>query len=501
MNNSYLSLLFLLLLSCSPENRNEHLKESLKRAGSNRAELEKVIQKYAEKPEDSLKLKATCFLIKNMPYHFSRDEYYASPDGKEYRPDAGLYNTIGKMKQHCESLAHKGYSIEKQKVYDITTLDSSFLVNNIELAFEAWGKGWAKNVPFDDFCRFILPYRDQSEMTSASRKEMMDKFLPLLEMVKPQTPLEACLIIHQELIRTMKYKETGIELYPAIEETYCSGGGLCEDLSMMTIFIMRAVGIPVAMEQTTWVKGDRGHVWATVLSDGRFHGFNPCSDQPNRHLYQYTQRRMRIPAKVYRSHYEPIKPIFSEDDDGYVTYLKNPFIEDVTAEYPNKTINLQVTADKKSEKSQSQIYLCAYNSGYWKEFAMGYRKKDNCVIEHIVGDNVFIIADSPDGSNLRFITVPFYVSPAGDIRKIVLDTAHKKKYTLNKIEGQWNVPHTLQYWDTQNEQFSTLQQEAETDSTLLYTSIPDNALMRFTIPIKKYDIRIFLIQKDSIMTY
>jgi len=40
-------------------------------AGDNRQELEKLIEHYSNKPEDSLKLRAAYFLIKNMGNKYS----------------------------------------------------------------------------------------------------------------------------------------------------------------------------------------------------------------------------------------------------------------------------------------------------------------------------------------------------------------------------------------------------------------------------------------------
>lgn len=48
--------------------RNERLEYALDFAGSNRAELEKVLEHYAD---SGLKYKAACFLIENMPRYYA----------------------------------------------------------------------------------------------------------------------------------------------------------------------------------------------------------------------------------------------------------------------------------------------------------------------------------------------------------------------------------------------------------------------------------------------
>ena len=62
---------------CSCSLYSEPIEEVLKQAGNNRKELEKVLEHYSKKSEDSLKLRAAEFLIINMPGKYS--EYYNAP--------------------------------------------------------------------------------------------------------------------------------------------------------------------------------------------------------------------------------------------------------------------------------------------------------------------------------------------------------------------------------------------------------------------------------------
>ena len=60
------------------------MEKALEISGTNRAELEKVLEHYRE---DSLKLRAARFLIENMQYHFSINENFVPNTGKSYYPD------------------------------------------------------------------------------------------------------------------------------------------------------------------------------------------------------------------------------------------------------------------------------------------------------------------------------------------------------------------------------------------------------------------------------
>lgn len=466
----------------------------------NKKELEKILNHYEK---DNLKQQTAIFLLENMSYHFSQEEYFISPTGEKYRPDITLCSGKEAVEAHCDSLIRQGYRINKQIVYDYSTIDSSFLVNNIELAFEAWQKPWARNVPFEDFCRYILPYRVQAEEISGLRKEIMERFLPILDSAKVETPLEACILLQKHLKGIIKYENTGLPLYPTIEETYRSGIAQCEGLCNLGTFIMRACGIPVTIDQTIWTKMDLGHVWCTVLDNGKFYSFDPEGQQPILHTQDFSRIRNLRPAKVYRHRFDPDFSVINKDDDGYTTFLKSPLIYDVTNEYLDKTVQIKVAIDKKSirQGKSNQVYLRAYNHYEWLPIAIGQRKDSLCYFENVVGDNIFMVADSPEGNGLRNITVPFYVDRDGNIRKFIPQKQYKQTCTLSKRKKKRDQVHTLHYWDTDRHMFIPLDYASETDTTQTYNNIPGNALLWFTIPERIFNQRVFFIENDSIKTY
>lgn len=464
------------------------------------SELTKVLEYYNNNQQ---KQNAAHFLINNIPYHFSQEEYFISPKGEKYRPDISLFNGEKAVKVHCDSLLKQGYRIERDKVYDVSALDSSFLVNNIELAFEVWQKPWARNISFDDFCKYILPYRAQTEMVSNLRMEIMERFVPILDSANVKTPLEACSVLNEHLKSIMKYGNTGLPFYPTIEDTYRSGVSQCEGLCNLGTFIMRACGIPVAVEQTTWTKMDLGHSWCSVLDNGKFYSFGPGEDQPDTHARSFSEIRHRRPAKVYRSRFDPDFSKINKNDDGYITYLKSPLIYDVTNEYLDKPIQIKLSIDKKEIKRRksNQVYLRVYNLYEWCPIAIGYRIDSICYFDNVVGDNIFIVADSPQGNELRNITVPFYVNKNGEIHKLIPQKENVQTFTLNKRLNKLDQQHTLHYWNTDKDKFIPLSYVSSTDTTQTYDKIPGNALLWFTIPERIVNQRIFFIENDSMKIY
>ena len=66
---------------------------------------------------------------------------------------------------------------DTRKVYDAEVITADYLIDNIDHAFEVWGKRpWAKYYSFDDFCEYVLPYRIANEPLEAWRRVYYDRY-------------------------------------------------------------------------------------------------------------------------------------------------------------------------------------------------------------------------------------------------------------------------------------------------------------------------------------
>ena len=130
-------------MACSSEN--QWLDTALNLAGDNRAELQKVLDRYKE--EDGDKYRAACFLIENMPFHGAY-EGKALENYRKYFSEYVSFPYSRHVQELIDSLkrADGEFSIN-QLTYkrDIMTVDSAFLVNHIEWAFKVWREQpWGK---------------------------------------------------------------------------------------------------------------------------------------------------------------------------------------------------------------------------------------------------------------------------------------------------------------------------------------------------------------------
>lgn len=484
-----INICLIVLLSCKQESA---LEKALVLAGRNRYELEKVLKHYEK---DSLKQVAARFLIENMPYHTYSEEYYFLPGGKKYRPQISDFSEEADYKKHIDSLNDAGFSIIRNHKTDIQTLDSAFLVHNIELAFIAWEKPWAKQVPFPIFCQYILPYRASVEYPSKLREQMMLRFMPLLDSLQVTTPLEACKALNNKLIGIMSYTRTNSVFYPTVEETYRGKLAQCEGLCDLGTLVMRSVGIPVAVEQTVWTRMDLGHSWGAVWYNGNFHCFG-MGEEPFG-LFSWKLKNTLRPAKVYRYHFNLFDTICNEiKDDGYISWLKNPLLEDITSEYLDSVNDIHIKIDNMQLCSNElkPVYLCAFNFYKWTPVGMGICKDSVCSFSEVAYDNILIVADSPTGKGLRFLTAPFLLDSKGEIYKFIPDLKHTMAYTAKRRKKFSDRLHTLFYWNPQTNDFCPLEYSICTDTTQTYTEIPINSLLWFTIPDRIFNQRVFFIE-------
>lgn len=462
------------LIACA---ESSPLELALKRAGDNRMELEKILQHYSECPQ---KRDAAEYLIANMPYHFSRESFFVNRDGKEFRPDMSRIADKQQMARCVDSLQREGYRVKERKVYDIHTIDADYLIRQIELAFDVWDRPWARDVSFEDFCRYILPYRSQCEALSEIRETLRDRYLPLLDSMGVTNAFDACLLVNARLKEDIRYVEVGNPLFATVEDTYRSGKGTCDALCDYAIHAMRSVGVPVVVRQTMWTRMDRGHVWGAVLSGGRFHDFNPADIQADEYPDILYSRRHLRPAKVYQRHYDVVTNYsLPGKNDGYATSLKNPLLVDVSAHQKEPHYTLRIPVDENELLRKDGImYLCAFNCRKWCPVAMGnYGGAGQAVFERVVGKNLLIVAEYDGKGAFRYVSKPVCTYADGTISVLAGDTSRRITHTFFKEET--GKPYSLGYWDSKRKSFVNLPCQTDTDSTQTYINIPDDALLYY----------------------
>ncbi|MEF8806334.1 MAG: transglutaminase domain-containing protein, partial [Bacteroides sp.] len=179
-----------LVESLSKDEKITSVEASLRSSGVNRKELEKVLHHYQKNPADSLKYKAACFLIENMPF-------YTYSYGEQLENYKSYYTWLkkskGKTPQQVVDSIKKIYGPMKEpsKKRDIMEIDSAYLCRNIDWAFKVWQEQpWGKNISFETFCEYLLPYRIGDEPLTYWRETYYEKYNSLLDSLRMSDSLD-----------------------------------------------------------------------------------------------------------------------------------------------------------------------------------------------------------------------------------------------------------------------------------------------------------------------
>src|SRR5690554_4906454 len=151
------------------------VENALSLSGNNKPELVKVLNHYSK---DSLQYLAAEFLIKSMPYY----NYQEVTPGFEMVFDSMAQVPIGDDALRkftyidlLDSVSSQGQKLPGETQYDIYEISADFLIENIDLAFEAWHQiPENKRADFEAFCHYILPYRNWNEPLEAGTRRYLN---------------------------------------------------------------------------------------------------------------------------------------------------------------------------------------------------------------------------------------------------------------------------------------------------------------------------------------
>ena len=428
-------LLALILAACRSE-KEKQLECALDFAGDNRVELEKVLEHYRTDPE---KLEAARFLIRNMPGWYSYE-------GNELDSIHHLLVEVCEGRPISKREKNKWNRISfnsLSKIYDAQVITAEYLIDNIDLAFEVWRKyPWNRNLPFDDFCELILPYRIADEPLSDWRKLYYEDYGTLLDsLYKGDDVIEASKIIDGKLRKLYYIYNTDFRI-PHLDAVflYHNRIGYCREACDLTIYAMRACGIPVATDYFVYSPDyQHYHCW-TMLRDttGTFLQFGFNEFEASRDTLRHDGRKK---GKVYRYCFgiQADKNSGTSGNRQLSPVLKNRFVKDVTSEYfgsNDTTIPIQISGEQ-------YIYLGIFSPGGWIPIDMALGNAGKVTFRDIEPDVIYQTLYQGDGGKLYPAGYPFISKTGGGfvLLKPNIDLMEeailKRKMPQQKTIAEW----------------------------------------------------------------
>ncbi len=384
-------------------------------------------------PEDSLKYKAACYLLEGLP--------------RQWHYDVDIFDRTGR----------------KEKVLDCQIIDVDYLAENIEYAFKAWELPWCRDLSFDEFCRWILPYKMADEKPVKWRKEIWEEYSWVFDAAAcTSSPRDVCRLVNDSVkewftINWDNPYQLDINYYQAkaLKE------GTCYGASMMILYPLRALGVPTVFEGVPrWVNRSGAHFWNAVFEKGVLCTFNGPDSNPGAHKVQFVGvgRMLFKMPKVWRRDYL----------EGRV---------DVTAEYiPVCNVTLKNVPARYTSAS-----LASFDNKNWQSIADALVEHGTAVFQDMARDVVYLPLSEPSGGYRHVLGPPILVNSDGGFRLLRPSLIRRESVRLfaKYPEDDSNLifpgeRYELFYWDGK---WRSLGSKLAEQAYLDYDKVPCNALL------------------------
>jgi hypothetical protein len=494
---SFISIIFIMLVSCK-----DKISNNIRISGYdyNNSEFKKVIDYYKGK-SDTLKLKSAIFLMENMDgKYFLHSHYLTALDSITLLIPNPTIKRLEDISDSLKTIYPMGYTIQK----DINIISAEYLIQNIEYSFIAWRMPWAKHLSFEDFCEFILPYKSGNEKPELWRKSLLKRYSWVLDSVKSDANrIEACKVVNQELKSwfnvnlTYNYPvDIGFNMANKIKV------GVCDCASKMSLYPMKALGIPVVVDFTPqYANRSKGHSWnALILPNNQVSCFVGAESFPGL-MKEFIAAKQFIPkmAKVFRKTYAKQNSLLLKKNEGenIPPFFKDSYIKDVTDIYMPVS---DVIIKFKQNLNQKFVYLCVFDNKNWQPIHWSEVNNGEATFTKM-GRDVAYLPIFVENGQLMPAGNPFILDIQGNIKILKANESDKRKIKLLRKypEDESNVIFTGEnyevfYW---SDGWKSMGKQEATSTFLIYDNAPSNGLFWIRNLDKGKQERIFTIDNNQ----
>lgn len=395
---------------------------------------------------------------------------------------------------------------------DSETVLQPFLEKHVDLMLKHRSKSvFLKQLDFNEFCEFVLPYRAGNELFVDYHQELVKRFSACIEALPEIAGVtEKAVVINSKLKNLLKFDlRSHAQLYePGIIEILNEGKGSCNSLTAVTAQTMRFFGIPTAIDECpVWGHRNSGHRWNAFLTEqGEWIPFGGAETNPNE--FDVISDSVKAP-KIYRHTFSAQKGFHPpvKDIDKPVIFGDANRI-DVTEAY-GSTADITVELNA-SEYGEDILYLAVFNAEKWRIVSWTKIKNGSATFEKLGNNNIVYLPCFY--KNRKVIPVTFPIILREDREEIIKPNFEKcakvELDTYNKFfDFKWNIGtpkqgHKMEllYWD--NGWKSCGISVVGVDNKLKFADVPKNALYW----LKSYDWentwqRIFTIEDGEQVWY
>lgn len=444
------------------------------------------------------------FLINNMIGKQTVDSKSIEKSQLYFNSFIIYFNTQGRYKNDiqyiiCDSIKQLYPYAESHPRYlsDLQHISADFLIRHIDYCFHIWQQyPWCKDIDFDTFCKYILPYTTSNCYWEQTADFFEQKYATLRDSVCHKSYKEIGKIIAEDIDKTfvqnwVLFSQKHKGLLPTTFENLAKAQiGTCLEANIYKIAALRANGIPAALNTfPNWGNANSPHFWTEIIGDEHIEELYDNTQRPYisdsdilvdnifwKNTYSPTVKDTlphvsiqycRTIPKVYRINYEIQQNCLAlRAKEEIPDFFRNPGIEDITDKYiVCKDIEVPLW-DNKHKKEY--VYLCCYDDNNWIPVCWSIPRKKQALFTKVGVNMLYLPAYYENGAIIPAGNA-FILKENGEL-KCLSEEANKKEISATFYSKTPYRLHTaLQAAGTVGTRFSVCNKKDLSDSLNVYT--------------------------------
>ena len=476
---------------------------------SENRELKDVYKKIV-KQKDSLRIKAADFLLNNMSNRFT---YISMPFYKNGVQIVDLYKeSADNVTEVLSNIVKTHIGDRSISYFDIDSMPGDLFIENLEYSLKAWKHPYSKNISFNDFCNYILPYRYLNEPLSDYKNYfhliLGNRLDSIYQTGDVQRVADFILDYCGDNFSINPLYEKYMDGQQSVESIIYSGMGDNDDEVIFQSAIFSSSGFPVKIISSLTKK------WCCVRISDKWKII--IDNEADNSLF-FSETLDEKPFRVIEHPFQWQNGHITKEIDNIfdIPHLLSINSVDVTQHF-NKTYAVKI--QNKEKKPGEILFLRILTQRTWKY--IGWSKVDttgHIAFSNLVEGGVYSISDFKDGEDkLLENPMAFYINDKGEpiffntdmesqnITHSMALVINERKIILNKQEYSTSIKPArcmTVFWDGQYWQgvsndsiFSNNQNVILTipDNTLMYTKLVDSLNTAYTITYTLHDDEIIV---------
>ena len=259
-------------------------------------------------------------------------------------------------------------------------------LEEIRLAYEAKNSfPWGRKISDELFYHYVLPNQVSQEQLTYYREYLMDALREVLD--TGETGEEAAVAVNYWCGERVRFEQTQRQ-DQGVFHTLASGYGRCEEMMIVYVSALRAVGIPAREAWTPyWATGDNNHAWTELYAGGEWHFAGSCEPKPTLDNAWFNKTARRAAVIMSAAYGVP------ETDEILYREREHYAIINSTPHYIEKPAKLRVEVGSDS----CDVYLAVFNFGALRPI-MRLNTGDSTAVTFTMGRGDYVLYAGDEGS-------------------------------------------------------------------------------------------------------